>query len=76
MADLNDGFARAFEVQKFALRFLQHPGGLDGAALVPEEENRTGNQHNEAHTDALKSVFEAASIGGCCDFLIGHNKKD
>ena len=34
VADLNDGFARSFEVQKFALRFLQHFQGLSGGAGI------------------------------------------
>ena len=66
------------DVGKFDADFfgcLEHPGGLDRAAFIPEKEDDTGNQHQETGADAAEAVLQPASIGSGGCFCVSHIKK-
>ena len=56
-----------------ALGLVEHFGGLDGAAFVPPEQYRGGDEENDAASDSLERVSYPRSIGSCFYFLVSHS---
>ena len=54
------------------LRFLEHAGGLDRTALIPEKQGDARDDHDESQSHSSEAVLQPGSIGGGRYFLVSH----